>query len=163
MRTSTSVTKQIDQSRYPRIVVVEEDAHALHELTDRLDSQGFETRVTVNWPQAADFVARSEPDLVILDIEAGCGVGWKVLDTLKHERETRGIPIIVWCSTAVAVHEHVRAFREYGVDVVSKTLQAGDILQRARTLLTERASSTLFQGYTSGPVDAGIYSGAHAA
>ena len=142
MRTSTKATKQIDQSRHPRVVVVEDDAYVLHELKDSLDSQGFETRVTVNWRQAADFVARSKPDLVILDIEKGCGVGWKVLDTLKHERETRGIPVIVWCTAAAAVSENVRAFREYGVDVVSKTAQAGYVLLRAKALLTERMSST---------------------
>lgn len=160
LRTSTAVGKKINPSHYPRIIVVESDTHVLRELERGLHSQGCDMRVGANWRQAADLVARSEPDLVILDIEDVCAVGWQVLDTLKHQRETRSIPVIVWCSAAAAVPEteSVRTFREYGVEVVAKKAHAGDLVQRAKALLTERASSLVRHGHASPSVRRGTRS-----
>jgi CheY-like chemotaxis protein len=64
-------------------------------------------------------VAReSKPQLIILDLSMPDMSGFEVLETLKSDRQTRDIPVVIYTSQALESHERDRL--QAAVDIVPK-------------------------------------------
>jgi CheY-like chemotaxis protein len=85
-------------------VMVVNDTEEILELFQQIlhEEGGYEVTLTSFQPQMIEFVKEIKPDLIISDHIFGAeAVGWQFVQSLKMDRETMRIPIIV-CSGAVA-------------------------------------------------------------
>ncbi|HUF17584.1 MAG TPA: response regulator, partial [Thermoanaerobaculia bacterium] len=74
-------------------LIVEDDVHFAGILLDIAREKGFKGIVAQRGDQALELARRFRPDAITLDISLPDTEGWTVLDRLKHDRETRHIPV----------------------------------------------------------------------
>ena len=101
----------------PRIALVNDDTTYLQLMQDVLaGEEGYEVLLCKEGDTAYVFVKEQRPDLVILDIRMGGEeTGWKILELLTLDPETRPIPVIV-CSAAIGdLQDHEPLLQQYGV------------------------------------------------
>ena len=96
------------------ILVVDDDADNVNIARQILLSRGFEVRVAYNGPSALASVEQQRPDLVLLDIMMPQMSGMEVLDRLRANPATAGVPVIL--VTAKDQDEDLLAGYKYGAD-----------------------------------------------
>ena len=110
--------------RFPRIVIVDDTTEARLLIRRILQSQGDFTLFEANdGEEALRVIRREKPDLIILDLMMPKLDGFGVLDALKADPKTEGIPVIV--STA---KELTRDEKERLKGQIQSLLQKGDFM-----------------------------------
>lgn len=79
----------------PVVLVVEDDPAAADLLRVYLEAAGFGVAVTPSGRLALDWAAELSPSAIVLDILLPDIDGWEVLQRLKRNAETQGIPVLV--------------------------------------------------------------------
>jgi CheY-like chemotaxis protein len=77
------------------LAIVEDDPKFASILMDLAHEHGFKGLVATNGRDALALARRSKPDAITLDIKLPDMDGWRVLDSLKRDPETRHIPVNV--------------------------------------------------------------------
>jgi signal transduction histidine kinase/CheY-like chemotaxis protein/HAMP domain-containing protein len=108
------------------VLIVEDDAKFARPLLDLVRESGFKGVVALQAGAALDLVKELEPDAITLDLKLPDMDGWALLDMLKHDPETRHIPVNV---ISVTPHAH-RCFHMGALGVVHKPA-AKEVLQEA--------------------------------
>jgi CheY-like chemotaxis protein len=125
----------------PRIALVNDDTTYLQLMQDVLaGEEGYGVLICQESDTAYAFVKQARPDLVILDIRMGGEEsGWKILELLTLDPETRPIPVIV-CSAAIGdLQDHEPLLQTYGVGVLPKPFDLEALLEKVQAALgTER-------------------------
>jgi HAMP domain-containing protein/CheY-like chemotaxis protein/signal transduction histidine kinase len=75
------------------VLVVEDDLLFARILLDMAHDKGFKGLVATRGESALQLAKRFRPDAITLDIMLPDMEGWTVLDRLKHDRNTRHIPV----------------------------------------------------------------------
>jgi CheY-like chemotaxis protein len=75
------------------LLIVEDDATFARILLDRARDRGFKGIVTTRGEEAVPLARKFTPNAITLDIRMPDVDGWTVLDRLKHNPETRHIPV----------------------------------------------------------------------
>ncbi|HVT03792.1 MAG TPA: response regulator, partial [Thermoanaerobaculia bacterium] len=75
------------------ILIVEDDPNFARILIDLARDKGFKAIATLRGASVLAMAKRFAPDAITLDIALPDMDGWTVLDRLKHDRETRHIPV----------------------------------------------------------------------
>jgi DNA-binding response OmpR family regulator len=120
-----------------RIAVVNDDTSFLSLMEALLEQEeGYEVAVCKQWHDAYGFVKRTDPDLVILDVVMGDEeAGWRILNLLTLDPETRPTPVLV-CSAAIhSLHEHQPLLDRYGIRALPKPFDLEALLEAIRDLL----------------------------
>ncbi|MFN2120786.1 MAG: pyridoxal-phosphate dependent enzyme, partial [Anaerolineales bacterium] len=87
---------QVAPRRFPRVAVIDDHADARQLIRRILQAQGDYTILEAgDGPSGIELTRRERPDLVILDLMMPGMDGFQVLDALKAEASTAGIPVIV--------------------------------------------------------------------
>jgi len=125
----------------PRIALVNDDTTYLQLMQDVLaGEEGYEVLICKESDTAYAFIKEQRPDLVILDIRMGGEeTGWKILELLTLDPETRPIPLIV-CSAAIGdLQDHEPLLQKDGVGVLPKPFDLEALLEKVQAALgTER-------------------------
>ena len=112
------------------IVVVDDTPELLDLMESILTDEGYRVIPCQEGARAHDVVARARPDLVLLDLRMAGVAEWEVLDTLKADRATADIPVIV-CSGAVGELQAAEPrLRALGCDILIKPFDIDDLLAR---------------------------------
>lgn len=114
----------------PRIAVVddEESLHSLlHEVfTDR----GWQLLPLLDGAMALTAIKTERPDIVLLDIWLeGSVTGWQILEELKADPGTDGIPVVVWSGAIDYLREKRGWLAERGIPVLEKPFEIDDLYQ----------------------------------
>jgi DNA-binding response OmpR family regulator len=121
----------------PCIVLIDDDPTFL-ELMDELLGQfeGYEVLTCCEADLAHELVKAHRPDLVILDVRLGDEEsGWKVLERLSLDPETRRLPVLV-CSAAIGERPAQEPLlQRRGVDVLPKPFDLDELLGKLRAAL----------------------------
>lgn len=119
-----------------RILVVEDD-HVIRELlVVNLKMEGHEALTAADGNEALEVVARTHPDVVLLDMMLPGLDGWEVTSRLKGDSETRSIPIVAL--SARAMQADIDRGRELGVDhYVTKPFDPIDLMQLVGSLASD--------------------------
>lgn len=96
------------------ILLVEDEKNIVLGVRTCLDAVGYEVETAENGEIALEAVRRKKPDLILLDLVMPKYDGFEVLDSLKSDPATRGIPIIVL--TARAGEEDRQRAMELGAE-----------------------------------------------
>ncbi len=110
--------------RFPRVVIVDDTTEARLLIRRILQSQGdFTIYEAKDGKEALQIVRQEKPDLIILDLMMPELDGFGVLDELKADPETEGIPVIVSTAKELTKEEKERLKGQ-----IQSLLQKGDFM-----------------------------------
>jgi DNA-binding NtrC family response regulator len=120
--------------RGAKVLVVDDIPANLNVLSEALEGAGYEILAAPSGEVALKIVARTLPDLILLDITMPGMNGYEVCRRLKQSEATRAVPVIF-----ITAHEEMKhiieGFRVGGVDYITKPFQAEEVLIRVETHL----------------------------
>lgn len=133
-------------TRRARIAVIDDDVSFVNLMHDLLaNSEGYEVVSNSQWIQSYEFVKKTAPDLVILDLMMGHDqTGWAVLELLQDDPSTADIPVILCSAAEPALRQHrCRAVGKSTVEAVSKPFDVDYLLGVIARLLAQERSRKL--------------------
>ena len=122
----------------PRILVVDNSATVRAMLRDALEDDGYDVSVAASSDDALAQVAALCPDVVLVDIEMPGIDGIDILLSLKAEKKTRGISVIM-VATDGRDDKVVAALELGATDFVPKPLSAAVVRARVRNVIRIRS------------------------
>ena len=117
------------------ILIVDDIPANLNVLCQTLESEGYNIIAATSGESALQIAARSQPDLILLDIMMPGLDGFETCRRLKENKSLADIPVIF----ITAKHETeslVEGFQVGGVDYITKPFQHEEVRARVRTHLT---------------------------
>ncbi len=117
------------------ILLVDDTPANLKVLTELLKEYNYKVRAVPSGKLALKSVAHAQPDLILLDINMPEMNGYEVCQQLKDNPETAAIPVI-FISALDDVQDKIQAFRQGGVDYITKPFQIEEVHARIKTHLT---------------------------
>jgi two-component system sensor histidine kinase ChiS len=125
--------------RKPLIVVINDDTPFLELMEELLEEfEGFSVKTRKEWHEAYEYVKEVRPDLVILDLVMGHEErGWKILELLTLDPETRLIPVIVCSADVVKLREAADVLGQHGIRALPKPFDLDDLVKLIHVSLTE--------------------------
>ncbi|MGZ8772573.1 MAG: response regulator transcription factor [Acidimicrobiia bacterium] len=123
-----------------KILLIEDEPSNSRLMEVTLRPLGYETIVRVDGFAGLE-AARDEPiELIVLDLALPKMDGWQVLERLRSDPHTVGIPVLVM--TAHVGDENLTKAADAGADVfMTKPFQPEDLRQVARALIRQRRES----------------------
>lgn len=119
------------------IMIVDDTPDNLGLLENILHTNGYDVSTFPSGVMALRAAIQSPPDLVLLDIMMPDMDGYQVCQNMKSDPNLREIPI-VFISALDDTDSKIRAFREGGVDYITKPFQEEEVLARVGTHLDLR-------------------------
>ena len=126
--------RETQQTRPSKVLIVDDNAQNLELLQAYLEELDCETVAAYDGQEALDLVAKSPPDLLLLDIMMPKMSGFEVCRRLKSDPKTSAIPIIM--VTALNEFGDIERGVESGTDdFVSKPVNKLELVVRVKTML----------------------------
>ncbi|MGD2095913.1 MAG: response regulator [Phycisphaerales bacterium] len=117
-----------------KILIVEDDHDIVEMVKYNLKEQGYVTVSAFNGKQGIELAVKEQPDLIILDIMLPVADGFEVCRTLKNNRKTANIPIIILSAKSQETDKVVGL--ELGADdYVTKPFSPRELIARIRAIL----------------------------
>jgi DNA-binding NtrC family response regulator len=113
----------------PTVLIVDDEPLNVDLLEQELDGAGYHTLAAASGEEALALAARSQPDLVLLDVMMRGIDGYETCKRLKAGETTRAIPVI-FLTALTDTFEKVRAFKTGAVDYVTKPFETEELLAR---------------------------------
>jgi len=121
-----------------KILVVEDDLDLLEILELKFSDAGFEVVKVETGQQALDYLGRTRPDFVVLDIMLPDIDGLTVLNEIATRPQTRDLPVIILSNVAEAgSFEQAAAIGQYEYLVKAKT-DLNDLVAKIKARLGVR-------------------------
>lgn len=117
------------------IAVVDDDDDTLHMLDALLHDAGYQVISSTSGRDAHQFVLRSLPDVVLLDLwleEQQIGV--RIQDALARDASTRDIPVIVCSGRVELLHKQAPFLRALGYPILQKPFHPPALLAQIETV-----------------------------
>ena len=118
-----------------RILVVDDDPHALRYIRDVLSKSGYDPIVTAEPDDVDRLIAREGPHLVLLDMMLP---GFDGIDLMRNILEKSALPVI-FLSAYGQENLIARAFDTGAADYVVKPFSPTELAARIRSVLRQRA------------------------
>jgi two-component system, sensor histidine kinase and response regulator len=116
------------------ILVVDDQPENVGLLVDLLGSEGHRVLVALDGAAALERLARTSPDLVILDVMMPGLDGYEVCRRIRASADTKHLPVI-FMSALADTSARVRGLEVGAADFVSKPFRQEEVLARVRTHL----------------------------
>ncbi|MBI3332752.1 MAG: response regulator [Candidatus Omnitrophica bacterium] len=78
-----------------RILLVDDEPELVEMLKIRLEANSYEVATALSGVEGLEAVARQKPDLILLDVGMPVMNGFEVLERLKADERTWGIPVVM--------------------------------------------------------------------
>jgi diguanylate cyclase len=125
----------------PRILVIEDELDLRENLLDLLSVEGFEVIGAEDGHVGVQFARQCLPDLILCDISMPGLDGYAVLEQLRQNSETAGIPLIFL--TARATHADMRQGMSLGADdYLTKPFSLDELREAIITRLAKYSAIT---------------------
>jgi len=121
-------------STAPILLVVDDTPANLGVVCDALRQQGVRVLLAESGAAARQVLARTMPDLVLLDVMMPDEDGFEVCAALRADPRWRELPVI-FLTAVDAPEQKVRAFALGAVDYVTKPVHVPELIARARVQL----------------------------
>lgn len=79
-----------------KILIVEDDEFLRSLNAKRLEADGYQVVVAIDGQEAIDMIPKELPDLIFLDLLLPNVNGFTVLEKIKADEKTKGIPVVVF-------------------------------------------------------------------
>jgi two-component system, OmpR family, alkaline phosphatase synthesis response regulator PhoP len=127
--------------QHPRVLVVEDERDVAELIRYNLSKEGYDVILAPNGADALKEARAARPDVVLLDIMVPQLNGWEVCRRLKHDAETRNIPVIM-VTGRVEEGDKVLGFEMGADDYVTKPFSPRELLARIRAVARRGAPAT---------------------
>lgn len=114
--------------------MVDDEPLNIHVLTTVLRDQGYRTSVATDGRKALEFLARTRPDLILLDVMMPEMDGFETCTHIKASPDWRDIPLI-FLTSKTETDDVVRGFELGAVDYLAKPFNPHELLARVNTHL----------------------------
>jgi two-component system, sensor histidine kinase and response regulator len=138
------VDKENDPERYSvnitqkhKILLVDDSPTILQILTQLLKDDQFQIIAAMSGVQALQLAKKTEPDLILMDIEMPEMNGYETCRLLKQDSQLADIPVL-FISGYSNLEDKLKSFEVGGLDFISKPVQKGELLAHIKTHLTLR-------------------------
>lgn len=121
----------------PTLLVVDDTPAALGVVCDTLRREGVRVLLAESGAAAREVLARTSPDLILLDVMMPGEDGFTVCAALHAHPTWRDIPVI-FLTAIDAAEQKVRAFAAGAVDYVTKPVHVPELVARVRAQLALR-------------------------
>jgi len=111
------------------VLIVDDEPLNVDLLEQELGAAGYRTVSATNGEEALAAAAKSQPDLILLDVMMDGIDGYEVCKRLKASEATRAIPV-VFLTALAETFEKVRAFGAGAVDYLTKPFETEELLAR---------------------------------
>lgn len=128
--TSVSVGPGLDDDRDPVVVVIDDDRASLDLMSAYLAGHGVRVVRARDGKEGLDAVHRLKPVATVLDILLPGMDGWKVLEELRADPKTQGLPVII----ASIVDERSRGLAAGAGDYLVKPVGREELLAALRRM-----------------------------
>ncbi|GAK53597.1 response regulator receiver modulated metal dependent phosphohydrolase [Candidatus Moduliflexus flocculans] len=118
----------------PTIMIVDDTPANLNLLEEMLSGRGYEVNAFPHGKLALSAAAQSPPDLILLDVMMPDLDGFEVCRQLKTNPATSNIPVI-FISALDDTYSKVNAFKQGGMDYITKPFQEAEVQARVKTHL----------------------------
>ena len=126
------------RDRAIRILIVDDHEDNIELLRARLEARGYDIEAAADGQEALDAVARTVPDLILLDVMMPRIDGFEVVRRIKSDRSLPFIPIIL--QTALDSTEHKVEGLDAGADdYITKPINFAELEARVKSLLRIKA------------------------
>ncbi len=119
------------------VLAVDDKPQNIQFLGKVLSDSGYEVGLAQSGREALNFVKKSDPDLILMDIMMPGMDGYEVCERLKNNFSTRHIPVI-FLTAKTDPEDIVKGFDVGGVDYVTKPFNSAELLARIKTHLEIR-------------------------
>jgi two-component system sensor histidine kinase/response regulator len=119
------------------ILIVDDTPANLGVLVETLGTAGYQLMVAEDGEEALAQVARTVPDLILLDVMMPGIDGFETCRRLKQNPAARDVPVL-FMTALNETADKVKAFGAGGVDYLAKPIEHEEALARIRTHLTLR-------------------------
>jgi class 3 adenylate cyclase len=133
-RAAADTTREGDDHRATRILVVDDVVANSKLLTDLLDLQGYATRAVASGREALDLVAREPWDLILLDVVMPEMDGYEVCRRIRADGRHSALPIVM-VTALDARDERIKGLESGADDFLTKPINHPELLARVRSLL----------------------------
>jgi len=116
------------------ILVVDDEPFNRDILVQQLDALGYRTAEARNGREALDSVARSPPDLILLDVMMPIMDGFEACRSLKAGEDTRHIPVVIMTALH-ALEDRIQGIEAGANEFLTKPVDDRELQARIRTAL----------------------------
>jgi len=118
----------------PKILVVDDQPINVQLLKRKLEKEGIDILTAYNGQEALDVVARTKPDLILLDVMMPDMDGIEVCQRLQADESARHIPII-FVTARTSKEGKIEGLGVGAVDYITKPIDLDETLARVQTQL----------------------------
>jgi len=127
-------------------MIVDDTPANLQVLEQILHREGYEVMSFPSGEMALRALKKGKPDLILLDIMMPGISGYDVCRALKADSESASIPVM-FLSAMSETEDKIRAFKEGGVDYITKPFHAEEVIARVGTHIRMHRMSLTLQQY----------------
>ena len=116
------------------VVIIEDEPFIIEALTFLLENEGLDVRSISDGAKAIDFIVKSKPNLVILDIMLQNVSGMKILEDIRKMNEISHLPVLML--TAKGQKKDRRAAEEAGVSkFMTKPFDNQELIEHVKLMI----------------------------
>ena len=116
------------------VVIIEDEPFIIEALTFLLENEGLDVRSISDGANAIDFIIKSKPNLVILDIMLPNVSGMKILEDIRSIGEISNLPVLML--TAKGQKKDRRAAEEAGVSkFMTKPFDNQELIENVKAMI----------------------------
>ncbi|MGJ5674041.1 MAG: response regulator [Nostochopsis sp.] len=121
----------------PKVLVVDDHAASRMTAVALLAMEGYEVIEADSGSSAVDLVTQNQPDLILLDVMMPGIDGFEVCQLLKHDEDTRLIPII-FVTALNDRRSRIRGIEAGADDFLSKPFDRVELAARVKSLVRQK-------------------------
>jgi CheY-like chemotaxis protein len=123
------------------VMVIDDEIHIRRLIARMLELAGYQVVEAANGPQALQLMRETRPDVITCDIAMPGMNGFQVLEAIKSQPETAGIPIIML--TALGQEKDAnRAMNLGAADYITKPFGSINLVERIERQLAGGGKGT---------------------
>jgi adenylate cyclase len=122
-----------------RILLVDDEPDLVDTIQCRLEANNFDIVTASNGQEGLERAAEAKPDLILLDTNMPVLNGHEMLERIRKNPATRGIPVIM--CTALCEAQDIAAASAYGItDYVTKPFDFTELIEKITIALENKKS-----------------------
>lgn len=121
-----------------KILVVDDEIHIVHVVAIKFRKNGFDVITTDNGESAFKLACEHKPDIIVTDLQMPQMTGLELVQNLRAEPETSGIPVIMLTARGFSIEDEQRQKLQIA-EVVSKPFSPKELLRTVEDVLHQTA------------------------
>ncbi|MGZ4132120.1 MAG: response regulator [Actinomycetota bacterium] len=117
-----------------RVLVIDDEPSIRHILRFSLEAHGYEVIVAEDGQRGVAMARRQHPDVIVLDLMMPVMDGHMVLDALRSDERTEGVPTVV-LTALVQEGTRDRCTEQGAAVVMTKPFDPGDVVRQVDAIV----------------------------